>query len=300
MLAHSGYHFFYNTETGSYLIKTNEGMYRDMNSDDARSLNVWARENNVDQTVLDRAIAELASVNRISLIRDSLLSLKWDGKKTIAEVSEALLPYYEYLEFSVAPYTLLKSWMLGAVGKVLGDEPGHLLLIEGDSGIGKSKFITWLCSGIESIYLYKDLNFTDKTTIYNAQRYFVWQISNFDSIKPFEADFLCDFIQQKEGSTQEFKDCRKLNASFIAESQIQRHGCMATPFTRFCFLIMPLDRISDYYTEFDPSQAWAEAVARWLSGERWYLTSQDDVINTLFCEARNPYTRKRYAKFKVL
>lgn len=290
LLAHSGYHFFYNTETGDYLLKHNGGPYRAMDGDDEHNLKVWAIKNGIKPSVVKYAIAELADLNRISLIRDSLLALRWDGVHRIVEISESFITYG--LPNVALHYKFLTAWMLGAVGKVLGSEQNPVLVIEGNSGIGKSRFARWLGSGVESAFLSEDLRINNKRSIYNAQRYFVWEITNLDSIKKSDIGSFKSFITREESIAPGFSNPRKLNASFIATAKIQKHDCMTWEMGSRRFLIIPTLILSDYYTNFDPQQVWAEAVARWLSGERASLSEEDIDLRDRLFESRNPYSYK--------
>lgn len=288
LLADEGYRFFSNKETGVYLLKHNDSPYRDLSSEDEHDLKCWAVRNCVAPSIMKRAVAELADLNPISLIRDSLLSLRWNKKHTIAEIAESLLTPYHYT-LHVSPFNMLKAWMIGAVGKVLGDWCNSVLVIESASDIGARDFVRWLCSGVESVYLADELDFRGTSRVYNTQRYFLWEITNLDRIKSSDTERFIDLIIQKEGTALGSVHPRKLNASFIATAKMQKHACMASYFCKHWFFIMPLGRISDYYTNFDPKQAWAEAVVLWRSGERGWLDLGEQTVNELWVEARNPY-----------
>lgn len=287
MLAHAGYHFFYNTETGDYVLKHNGGPYRAMDGDDEHNLKVWAIRNGIKPSDVKYAIAELADLNRISLIKDSLESLTWDGQQRIADLAACLQVTRKWPRDLALRW--LTSWMLGAVGKVLGDAQNPVLVIEGDSGIGKSYLAYWLGSAIESAFISSDLKLNNRKSIYNAQRYFVWEILNLDQIRGADVISFRNFITLNRGSVRSNANQRKLNASFIATTRIRKHECMTTQMGSRRFLILPVMHIDWIYTALNSRQLWAEAVYRWRAGERGTLQGDDIKLRDDLFDDHNPH-----------
>lgn len=267
------YQFFYNEETGEYLIKHNNGPYRAMTGDDEYELRIWAIHNGFTMSTVKLAITELADLNRISLIRDGLTALVWDGMPRIDAVAACLHVEREWPQDVAQRW--LTSWMLGAVGKVLSNEQNPVLVLEGKSEIGKSYFAKWLGIAIKSAFIAADLKPRSRTAAYNAQRYFVWEITNLDDIKNDAVFGFRTFITQEASISRAYRNPRKINVSLIATTTAHIHPCMTKAMGSRRFLILPITRIDWSYTAFDPRQVWAEAVARWRSGERGTLNEDD-------------------------
>lgn len=285
-LPSTGYRFFYNIETGEYLIKQNDGPYRAMDGDDEFNLRIWAINNGFTMSTVKLAITELAYLNRISLIRDGLTSLTWDGVSRIDSVATCFHVEQRWPQDNARRW--LTSWMLGAVGKVLSNEQNPVLVIEGESEIGKSYFTQWLGSAIESSFISADIKPQSRTASYNAQRYFVWEITNLDDIKNDAIYDFKTFITQESSISRAYRDPRKVNASFIATTDKHKHPCMTKEMGSRRFLILPVISIDWSYTKLSPRRVWAEAVARWRSGERGTLRDDDIKLRDALFLSRQP------------
>lgn len=285
-LPNTGYFFFYNIETGEYLIKQNGGLYRAMDGDDEFKLRIWAINNGFTMSTVKLAITELADLNRISLIRDGLISLTWDGVSRIDSVATCF--HVERGWPKDISNRWLTSWMLGAVGKVFSNEQNPVLVIEGESEIGKSYFAQWLGSAIESSFIAADIKPSSRTAAYNAQRYFVWEITNLDDIKNDAIYDFKTFITRESSISRAYRDPRKVNASLIATTNTHKHPCMTEKMGSRRFLILPVTYIDWNYTAVSSSQLWAEAVARWRSGERGTLRDDDIKLRDALFLSRQP------------
>lgn len=285
-LPSTGYLFFYNVETGEYLIKQNGGPYRAMDGNDEYNLRIWSINNGFTMSTVKLAITELADLNRISLVKDGLTSLTWDGVSRIDSVAKCFHVERGWPQDTANRW--LKSWMLGAVGKVLGKEQNPVLVLEGKRETGKSYFAKWLGSAIESAFIAADIKPRSRTAAYNAQRYFVWEITNLDAIKNDAIYDFKTFITRESSISRAYRDPRKVNASFIATTNSQTHLCMTKEMGSRRFLILPLINIDWSYTEVSPQQLWAEAVARWRSGERGTLMDDDIKLRDALFLSRQP------------
>ena len=93
--------------------------------------------------------------------------------------------------------SLLKKWLVGAVGRILGTHAGQqhpMLVLDGPQGIGKSRFVWWLGSPLPAFYIQNSINTADKDFLILLCSKWIWEVeelgatlrkSDIESLKAF-------------------------------------------------------------------------------------------------------------------
>nr|MCR4745520.1 virulence-associated E family protein [Lachnospiraceae bacterium] len=111
---------------------------------------------------IDRAIKIIANDNGYHPIKEKLLSVKWDGKKRLADA----LHYFLGVKKTELATESLKLFMLGAIERVFN--PGCkfelMLCLAGGQGAGKSTFLRFLA--MEDTYFTDDIKKLDDDRVF--------------------------------------------------------------------------------------------------------------------------------------
>jgi predicted P-loop ATPase len=232
---------------------------------------IHIRGKNTVRTVLAAIIADTA----FHPVRDYLESLTWDGVSRL----DTWLTYY----LGVAPipkYTEFVGvwWMISAVARVF--KPGciakYMLVLEGAQDLGKSSALRilggdWFTDGIAQIGT-KDSQLT-------AGNFWIIEFSELDSTRRAHMSTIKAFI------SRQFDEFRRPYGENIV--RVPRQSVLAathnpsgpvlpdeTGGVRFWFA--EATRIDLDALRNDRDQLWAEAVARYQVGERWWPVPEDE------------------------
>ncbi len=217
------------------------------------------------------AVYKLASDNKFHPIKDYLTGLIRQGMNT--DYISQLAGYFEDKD-GVFPL-LLRKWLIGAVGRVLGSRPGQqhpMLVLDGPQGIGKSRFTWWLGSPLPAFYLQSSINPNDKDFLILLCSKFVWEVeelgatlrkSDIESLKAFLSKEIVN-VRKPYGRDEIVKPS---TASFIGTIN-NSGGFLADPTGSWRFRVCTLTKINwAYEQEVDVNQVWAQAVALFEEGE---------------------------------
>ena len=218
-------------------------------------------------------IATMALENQFHPIKDYLESLTWDGEDHIALASI----YFQDKDNIF--YEVLKRWLIGAVGKVLGSRPGQqhpMMVLDGPQGIGKSRFVWWLGSPLPGFYIQNSINTMDKDFLILLCSKWVWEVeelgatlrkSDIESLKAFLSKEIIN-VRKPYGRDEIVKPA---TASFIGTIN-SSGGFLADPTGHRRFRVVNLQRIDwSYDKAVNINQVWAQAVALLKAGETWEL-----------------------------
>jgi predicted P-loop ATPase len=209
---------------------------------------------------------------------DSLNSLKWDGKKRLD------LMLFDYFNADIekdAPHYLSaigRAWMIGTVARAFdpGCKHDHVLTLEGGQGYGKSKALRILASAIAPqayreglppltlgqeavrslsgawIVELAELAFMDKTTTEHIKAFLTKESDS----------YRVPFGRREITTPRTVSFAATTNQSeFVRDTAARRYWVFK--------VAKPIDIPA---LEAVAPQLWAEAVAAYKAGERWWLT----------------------------
>jgi hypothetical protein len=243
------------------------------------------------------AMSSMALEHKFHPIKDYLNSLEWKGWKDGDTWNgvDHIKNLCEYIQDkdNVFPY-ILRKWLVGAVGRVLGSRPGQqhpMLVLDGPQGIGKSRFVWWLGSPLPAFYIQNAINTNDKDFLILLCSKWVWEVeelgatlrkSDIESLKAFLTKEVIN-VRKPYGHNEIIKYA---TASFIGTIN-SSGGFLADPTGSRRFRVCTLTKIDwDYSKNIDVNQVWAQAVALFKGGETWEL---DRELEEKMIEINNQY-----------
>jgi predicted P-loop ATPase len=174
---------------------------------------------------------------------------------------------------------LIRKWLLGAVGRILGPRPGQqhpMLVLDGPQGIGKSRFVWWLGTPLPAFYTQSAINTDDKDFQIRLCSTFVWEVeelgatfrkSDLESLKSFLSREIVK-VRVPYGKRDIVKPA---TASFIGTLN-NSGGFLNDPTGNRRFRTCTITYIDwDYDKLIDINQVWAQAVALFQAGETYEL-----------------------------
>ena len=178
--------------------------------------------------------------------------------------------------------TILTKWLVGAVGRIIGDRPGQqhpMIVLDGKQGIGKSRFAWWLGSPLPDFYIQSSINPDNKDHILEMCSKFVFEVDELGStIRKSDLESLKAYLSKEIVSARapygHFDIVKPATASYIGTIN-NAGGFLADPTGSRRFRVCTLLSIDwDYEKHIDINQVWAQAVELYRAGERWML--EDD------------------------
>lgn len=179
---------------------------------------------------------------------------------------------------------VLKKWLVGAVGRVLGDRPGQqhpMMVLDGPQGIGKSRFAWWLGSPLPEFYIQSAINTEDKDFLINLCSKFVWEVEELGAtIRRADVEALKAFLSKEIISVRKPYGhdaiTKPATASFIGTIN-NSGGFLNDPTGARRFRVVTLSAIDwNYEAAIDVNQIWAQAVNLYEMGERWAMNKDDN------------------------
>ena len=243
------------------------------------------------------AMSSMALENKFHPIKDYLSSLTWEGWKDGDTWNgvDHIKNLCEYIQDKdgVFPH-ILRKWLVGAVGRVLGPRPGQqhpMLVLDGPQGIGKSRLVWWLGSPLPAFYIQNAINTNDKDFLISLCSKWIWEVeelgatlrkSDVESLKAFLSKEVIN-VRKPYGHDEIVKPA---TASFIGTIN-SSGGFLADPTGSRRFRVCTLTSINwDYDKHIDVNQVWAQAVALFRGGETWEL---DRDLQEKMIEINNRY-----------
>lgn len=242
---------------------------------DARDAGIKSKE-----IIKDTYTVEAAR-NAYHPIKDYLTSLVWDGRDHIAELAEAFQssdPSVIYSDGTQTPliHVYLHRWLIGVVAKALDAHQNLMLVLAGPQGIGKSVLARWLCSSLPAYFIEAPINPNDKDTDVRLMNHLLWEVSELDATtRRADVSALKAFITKRVVTVRkafgEHDTIKPALASLIGTVN-ESTGFLSDETGNRRFLVGSIEQIDwSYQTRLDVDQLWAEAVARYRSGEPWTL-----------------------------
>lgn len=235
-------------------------------------------------------IGSLCFRNLVNPVREHLESLKWDGKSRIDDILGTVVALGPD-ENQPLKSLYLRKWFIGAVARAF--EPGAkmdtmLVFYSEKQGIGKSKFAQVIGGGW---YIAESIRPDDKDCKITLHKHWIVEVDELDATtrKRDLAD-LRAFLSRQEDSIRNpygrIDEVYKRSFVFLGTTNDkgvvkEEDGRRYWPIEVTAFDIDMLVTIRD--------QVWAEAVALYKRGERWWLEDGDEEKRradslTRFCE----------------
>ena len=229
---------------------------------------------------------KLSKDNSFHPVQRYLNSLKWDG---VPRVTTMLERYAGAVGEKNYLASLSKKFMVAAVARVFlpGVKFDHVLILEGDQGVGKSTFVSILAGSWYSDSLG---DITNKDVIDNMRGKWLIEIGELSSMNRAETNDLKAFITRQADVNRKAYGKRSQTyprqCIFIGTTNDDEYLRDATGGRRFWPVQTPefdLELLKE-----DRDQLWAEALELYKAGEKLYL---DNPEVRKYAEAEQSYRR---------
>ena len=243
-------------------------------TDDTRTA-IWMQKNSINVTtdIVGKAVQSVSMCNTVHPIRDWLGSLRWDGVPRI----DTWLSEYLGAKPSSFIGAMGSMWLISAVARVYdpGCKVDHMLVLEGPQGIGKSRALRILAGDDYFCDSMPDIHSKDAS----LQTFGAWVIewAELDAMNRAEATAVKDFI------TRQFEELRlpygkrtvKVPRQCVFAGTTNTDGYLKDETGNRRFWPVVCGQIDCNRLAEDRDQLWAEAVARYKGGERWWPEGAD-------------------------
>lgn len=229
-------------------------------------------------TRIDDAYKELAYMNRYNPLVDYLDSLEWDGADTIGRLVN------EYMhETTGFGETAWKRWLIGSVAKIYESAQNFMLVIDGPQGIGKSRFVRWLCP-LPGFFVEGPIKPDDKDYLLRMATSWIWEVAELQSTtRKADREALKGMLTMQTVTLRKayakYDISKPSMASFVGTINEDGSGFLSDSTGNRRFVIIRIDKFMWGYTDdIDPAQVWAQAVALYRQGEPWELTKEEQYV----------------------
>lgn len=222
--------------------------------------------------MVEQAILSVGRKHEVHPVRDYLEGLKWDG---VQRLPQLLVKYFGAASTAYVQAVGLK-WMISAVARAFrpGCQADYMLVLEGVQGIGKS-------TGARTLggdwYADTGIVVGDKDSYQALRRIWIYEFAELAAIKGKESERVKNFVSSRQDHyrpsygrrTRDFpRQC-----VFIGSTNEEQYLPDRTGNRRFW--PVRCGRVDVAALAADRDQLWAEAVARFNSGEAWHTDTAD-------------------------
>lgn len=230
-------------------------------------------------TAIDHHIDRYAEQYTYHPIKEYLERLVWNGCANI----ERLISYFTITgKNKDLFYPYFRKFAIGAVNRAYTGEHHPALSIGGEQRIGKTTFVRWLMRNIIDYFTENaiDLRYKQTDANLNLARYWIWEIGELDkTMRTQEQEQLKHFLSREHITERASYGRYNLNkpalASFIGTFNPSDGGIYSDLTGSRRFVTVTVEKIDFAYSMLDPDQIWAEAMAAYISGERWELSTEE-------------------------
>ena len=231
------------------------------------------------ETVADASV-RVAKENAINPPCDYLERLEWDGKARL----DRWLTYYLGADDQPAEYLALvgSKWLIGAVSRVFnpGCKFDSVLILEGSQGLGKSMALRSLATfNGQDFFLDSVGDMGNKDTLMTMQGKLIVEIAELASFRKSENEEIKAFITRQ---VDEYRPpygrtvIRRPRYFVLAGSTNELdEGYLTDDTGNRRYWPVKCKSIDAASVERDAPQLWAEAVVRYLAGERTWLAPEE-------------------------
>lgn len=242
---------------------------------------------------IEDAYTACAYRNRYHPVRRYLDGLEWNGQDHYTSLCHHLRDGHAPITYrdesgnviSKRPVidVWLWKWMLAAVAKAYErNVQGPVLVLDGHQGIGKSRFVAWLASPLQHMFLESPIHPDNKDHDRYLCTKFIWEIAELGATtRRADREALKGFITKEQVTFRKpyghHSVTKPALASFIGTINNEM-GFLTDPTGNRRFLIVTLESIEWSYTNLDPSQVWAQVIAAYKNGQRWELSEEEQAV----------------------
>lgn len=223
------------------------------------------------KSAVQDALEAAAKAREVHPVRDYIESLKWDGKPRVPTWLSV------YLGAEHSEYTCLvgRWWLISAVARVSmpGCQADHLLVFEGEQGVGKSTAVRilagkWLLSSLPDIQ--------SKDAAQLLQGHWILEIGELDAFRGASGTRVKDWVTRTVDSYRpaygRFTVRRPRQCVFIGTTNEGSYLSDATGARRFWPVRIGATLREELIRDRD--QIWAEAAHYFHAGEDWWPASE--------------------------
>lgn len=252
------------------------GSGRNLEDDDATAVLSWLNRNGYPRataTVAVAAVHAVARQNSFDPLKDYLTGLQWDGERRIDE----WLITYCGAELSDYTREIGKRWMISAVARAFkpGCKADHMLVMEGEQGARKSTALAALAGEEWFSDALPPMNTKDASSYLRGK--WIVEVAELEAMRR-EMDAVKAFISRQIESfrpaygREEVDEPRRcIFAGTTNKDAWLRDETGGRRFWPVKVGYIDIDAIKR-----DRAQLWAEAVAAYRAGERWWLEGETE------------------------
>ena len=244
---------------------------RNLEDDDATAVLSWFNRNGFPKASANVVLAAMHAVarrNTFDPLKDYLTGLQWDGERRLEEW------LITYCGAQLSDYTreIGKRWMISAVARALkpGCKADHMLVLEGEQGARKSSALAALAGEAWFTDALPPMNTKDASDFLRGR--WIVEVAELEAMRR-EMDAVKAFISRQiesfrpaYGRETVDEPRRCIFAGTTNKDAWLRDETGGRRFWPVKVGIIDLDAIKR-----DRAQLWAEAVALFRAGEKWWL-----------------------------
>jgi putative DNA primase/helicase len=229
----------------------------------------------IPDKVVMQAIGIVAEKNPVHPVRDYLRSLKWDAKQRLPDAAST------YFGAEATEYTraVIPRWFISAVARIA--EPGAqcdcVLVLEGRTGWRKSSAFRSLVP-VREWYADSGIVIGSKDSYQNIHGVWIYGFDELDSLSKSELTATKNFITQTFDRFRPpyGKVARNFRRQNIFSGSTNKDDYLNDPTGDRRYWPLQVRRPIDVHALVrDRDQLWAEAVARYDSGEPWHVDTPE-------------------------
>lgn len=237
-------------------------------------------------TAMEDAYLAYAMENAYHPIKQYLNTIVWDGYDHIEDLAKYFTDIHAKQPTPCGDEPVFKiffkRWIVGAVAKALEGKQNVMFVLDGPQGIGKSHFVRWLASGVQSRYfIEKAINPDDKDDDVRLINKWIWEVPELGATtKKADHEALKHFISKMEVTVRKpygHYDVHKPAMASMIGTINNEVGFLNDATGNRRFLVCTLDSIDKTYSQqMDINQIWAHAVHLYKSKEENEFVTQDE------------------------
>jgi putative DNA primase/helicase len=224
---------------------------------------------------VERVVSVAAEACRFHPVREYLAGLRWDGKQRLPSM---LAKYFGGKE---SPYAAAVGtrWMIGAVARVMrpGCQMDCTLVFEGKQGIGKNRGVRALVPDPEW-YSETRIEIGTKDSFQNLRGKWIYLLDELDSLKRADLSRVKGFLTSPRDTYRESygRRARDFQRQTVFCGTTNEDEWLTDPTGNRRFWPQHVHSPPDIEAiARDRDQLWAEAVARFDSGEPWHVDTPE-------------------------
>jgi len=232
---------------------------------------------------LDGYLIEIACRNAYSPVMDWVLSRPWDGEPRMQTLVDTLETPKEYAYD--LKYLLVTRWLISAMAAAASRKREFfsrgVLVLQGAQSKGKTSWLRrlvppdsgWFCEGVS-------LNPTDKDDLKSVVSHWIVELGELDgTLRKTDIARLKAFITKGTDVVRLpwAKKFSKFPRRTVLCASVNPKEVLVDATGNSRWWMIPCEKVN-YQHEIDMQQMWAEVYCRYLDGEKWYLTHEEEEL----------------------